>query len=141
MAAIYAWFGAAVEYITTTLYPVEAIDSVALNASIKTGSMSLVPGEEFDVGHDIVSGSYIQLRWFYTDGPYIDEFEVSHNVTSGSYIQLRWFYVDGPYDEAFDVSHDLESSSYTLLLIEADSPDESLQLSCVINASCSMTGV
>jgi hypothetical protein len=140
MAAIYQWFDTTI-YVTTTLYPVEAFDGIDISVTIDSGSMTALPGEGIDVAHDLISGTYTQLRWFYTDGPYTDGLDVTHDLVAGTYTQLRWFYTDGPYNEGIDVTHDLVAGSYDQVLIEADSPDEGLDLSIAIETSSSMTGV
>jgi hypothetical protein len=114
MAAIYHFWDPGVEVLlTTTLYPVDVDDSIALEITFTGGTMIPIPqtaaSGTFGVGDD---GTLQQLRWFYTDGPYF-------NDASGTF---------GPGDDGV-----LRS-----LLIIGDTPDEEQQITVRINDTCTM---
>jgi len=116
MAAIYMWPpkpGTTI-LLTTHLYQVFAAEKLTFSTSLSGGVMGPLPGEPVQGSALMQSGYYEQHRWFYEDGPYDDEVQGSALMMSGYY----------------------ESK-----LVEADSPDEMLQLTCVINDTCSMTGI
>jgi len=139
MAAIYMWPVDNQIILTTTLYPVEVVESIQLGAVIKDGSMWEIPFDEVATTHDLLSGSYTQLRWWYSDGPYQDDVSTTHDLLSGTYVQLRWWYTDGPYDDEVATTHDLISASHIRGLVIGDTPDEELQLGAAIYpAGCSM---
>ena len=70
-----------------------------------------------------------------------DEVQGEALLIGGWYAQTRWFYEDGPYDDEVQGEALLTGGYYVSKLVEADSPDEMLQLNCVINDTCSMTGI
>ena len=111
MAAIYTPPWPMAEMFTTTLYPVVAVDSLGMNITVNNGAMILIPVSDIDNTFDALNGTLIQLRWFYFDGPY-----------------------DGDIDNTFD------ALDGTLInkLVEADSPDEKLQLALRIEATSTM---
>lgn len=141
MAAIYQWYTGHEIVVTTTPYPVEVVESLVFGITLSTGHMDLLPftdvGANLGVGPD---GSLTQIRWFYTDGPYNDEVTAEFGIgPDGTLIQLRWFYEDGPYDD--EVVANFEAMGGTLIeipIVEADTPDESLQLGITINDTSTM---
>lgn len=137
MAAIYMWPVEDQIILTTTLYPVEVVEGLQFGISLDSGRMEPIPMDYLEYTQDIIGGSYIQKRWFYTDGPYIESLEYTQDIIGGSYIQKRWFYVDGPYEESVEYTQDVIGGTYIRKKIEADSTDESLQLSVTIG-TCSM---
>jgi hypothetical protein len=139
MAAIYMWPIDNQVILTTTLYPVEVVDSLQLSASISTGWMALIPIDylEHTIGNVVIT--YVQERWFYSDGPYTDYLEHTIDDLVFTYVQERWFYVDGPYTDYLEHTLDNLEFTYIRKRIEVDTPDELLQLSCSINANCTMT--
>jgi len=138
MAAIYIPPWPLAEIYTTTLYPVEVVDSLGVSVVFESGAMAILPASEVATGLGLENGSYTQLRWFYTDGPYDSDVATSISLHDGSYTQLRWFYEDGPYDSEVGTSIALISGSLINKMVHADTPDEELQLSAVILTSCSM---
>lgn len=141
MAAIYGWYGSNVLLLTTTLYPVDVDDSMELSITINIGSMTLIPLDNLETSHEVMDGLYVQERWFYSDGPYEDSLETSQIVMDGTYVQERWFYSDGPYDDSIDTSHEVMNGSYVNKRVEADTPDEELQLAISIDSSCTMEAI
>jgi len=138
MAAIYTWYDDGIVYLTTTLYPVEVLEAMELNISITVGSMYLVPTDEIAFINDMDSTIYTQVRWFYEDGPYADEIAFINDMDSTSYVQTRWFYEDGPYTDEIGFTDDMFEIIVLLKGVLADTPDEELQLSIAIDATCSM---
>ena len=141
MAAIYSWFKGKQILLTTTLYPIDVTEYMQLGVAFFTGTIEEIPNDDwkatFETNGD---GTLVQLRWFYTDGPYDDEWQASFETNGdGTLVQLRWFYSDGPYDDEWKATFET-SNDGTLVnkLVEADSPDESLQLGCVILNTCTM---
>jgi hypothetical protein len=128
-------------FMSSKLYPVDVVDGMVFGISLTAGAMSRLPFESLEASAILVSGYHYQARWFYTDGPYDDSIEASADMVSGYWYQARWFYVDGPYDDSIEASADLVSGYYDNKLVEADTPDSLLLLSCHINSSCSMTGI
>jgi hypothetical protein len=99
-------------YLTTWIYPVYAFDNMNLSAGFSGGSMEFIPTSYATVNYGAIDGSYTQLRWFISDGPYdSNDAAVDYGATDGTYINK---------------------------LVRAESPDEELQLNCVINDTCSM---
>jgi hypothetical protein len=96
MAAIYKppWPKGIV--LTTTLYPIEVVDSATFTSAFHSGYMIPVPSDYMAYSITLQSGSYTQLRWYLEDGPYDDYMEWSIALEGGTYTQLRWYYADGP---------------------------------------------
>ena len=139
MAAIYMWPLEFKLVLTTTPYPVDVTDAIVLGIAIDGGAMELPPYEEIEGSVDLVNGYWYQARWFYTDGPYDDSCEADVDLPGGYWYQARWFYTDGPYDDACEASVDLPSGYWLNKLVLVDTPDELLQLSCVVDTTSSMT--
>ena len=137
MAAIYMWFKDRI-ILTTTLYPIEVADSLCFNITATGGVMELLPESEDTVNYTAIDGSYTQVRWFYSDGPYDSDDTLDYTAIDGTYIQTRWFFSDGPYDSDDTVSFTALDGTLINKLVTVDTPDESLQLDCVINNTCSM---
>lgn len=132
MAAIYMW---PIEYkllLTTTLYPVEVQESISFSAGTAVSYMKEIQQDYYTQGNfSVQNGSYTQLRWFYYDGPYDDAYtQGNFAVLDGSYTQLRWFLTDGPYDDAYTQGNfSVQDGTLINKLVEADSPDEEIQMS------------
>jgi hypothetical protein len=146
MAAIYCPPWPKDVEVTTTLYPIVVVDYMQVAASFNAGWMAQIPHDEIEASHDVQSASYIQARWWYTDGPYDDYTEASHDIQAGSYIQTRWWYLDGPYDDYTEATHDIQSGSYIRLIVRAKTgstgkPYERLQMVATINDTCTMDAV
>lgn len=138
MAAIYMWFEEEVQVFTTTLYPVEVIDSLQLSADLYGGSLSLIPAEAHQNSGNLVSMS-LPIILISTNGP--DEQHQNSGDLVSVTLPIILLSTDGP-DEAHDNSGDLVSVSMPLKLVIVDTPDEKLQFTCDINpSSCSMTPV
>lgn len=138
MAAIYTPPWPLAEMFTTTLYPVDMTDAVGITIAVQGGALSLLPQSDIETSHGMEDGTYIQERWFYQDGPYDSDIEATHGMEDGTYTQLRWFYQDGPYDSDFECSYGLMDGTLINKLVEADTPDEELQLAIRIEASSTM---
>jgi len=141
MAAIYMWPVDDQILLTTTLYPVEVVDSLQLSVAISAGGMFEIASSEIEATFGVEDGTYIQLRWFYSDGPYDSDIEATFGTEDGTYIQLRWFYTDGPYDSDIEATFGMEDGTLVNKLVTADTPDEALQLSLAINNTCTMDAV
>lgn len=135
MAAIYMWPVDEQILLTTTLYPVEAIEGMSLQATPTSSGMYAVLYDKAAATHDTIEGSYTQIRWFYNDGPYLDYLESTHQTIEGTYVQIRWFYEDGPYPDQLSATHETVDATHGLKLVTADSPDEKVQLTCTPNTS------
>jgi hypothetical protein len=139
MAAIYMWFEPGEQVVlTTTLYPVDVDDSLAIEISMLGGTMNLLPHSEFSSDFEAQDGTYEQLRWFFFDGPYDSYFSSDFEVQDGTYEQLRWFFFDGPYDSYFSSDFEAQDGLLRNLLIWGDTPDEELQMAIVISATSTM---
>jgi len=141
MAAIYMWPVDDQILLTTTLYPVEVVDSLQVGLTFSGGFLDLIPGSDFQSTQLMQDGTYIQVRWFYEDGPYDSDLASTQGMEDGTYIQVRWFYEDGPYDSDLQSTQTLLDGTYVSKLIEADTPDEELQLALTINDTCSMDAI
>ena len=141
MAAIYMWREGKSVIITTTPYPVVAKDSIEVTIELKGGFLSPIPGSALESTQLMQAGTYTQVRWFYEDGPYDSDLESTQVMLDGTYVQVRWFYEDGPYDSDLEATQTLLNGTLVNKLVEADSPDEELQLSLTINTNCSMDAV
>jgi hypothetical protein len=139
MAAIYMWPVDDQTILTTTLYPVEVVEAMVFGASAAGGSMGIVPEDHLAITEEMqTTPSYIQVRWFYEDGPYEDHIGLAESMGVGSYIQVRWFYEDGPYSDALAITGDLQYITVTFKGVQTDTPDETLQLSTTISSGCTM---
>jgi hypothetical protein len=140
MAAIYMWRVDEQTLLTTTLYPVEALDGVMMSTSFANGSMTTIPFESATIAAGELIGSYTQTRWFYTKDFGLEEATIAAGELIGTYTQTRWFYThDTGIDETTIAAGNL-TGSYSLTRIFADSPDEGLEFSTAIEPSgCSMT--
>jgi hypothetical protein len=141
MAAIYSWPEENVVILTTTLYPVEVMESISFSARAGAGLMQEIQTDYFTHTHNVQDGSYTQLRWFYTDGPYDDYFTHGNDVQNGSYTQLRWFLVDGPYYDYFTHSNSVQNGTLINKLVEADSPDEEIAMNAYASTASTMDAI
>ena len=124
--------------VTTTLYPVDMVDSVAFDISLTAGSLALLPLSDFQSTFGMENGTYTQLRWFISDGIYDSDMQATFGMEDGSYTQLRWFLTDGPYDSDLQATFGMLDGTIINKLVIVDTPDELLQLNLVINVTCSM---
>jgi hypothetical protein len=139
MAAIYMWPIDDGVVVTTTLYPVEAQDSLAYSMDIQAGAMELIPSLNVTGGADLGNGSYEQLRWYFDHTFPPDNVTGAADLGDGTYIQLRWYYEDTFDPDNVTGAADLgPGGGYLRLKIEADSEDELLQLAADVSNSCSM---
>ena len=138
MAAIYQWLGRTYQLLTTTLYPIEAVESLSFDGDITYGSMSPVQSEAYATDGDVISATLIQLLLEY--GPDTEEYATDGDVISATLIQLLLEY--GPDAEAYRTDGDVISATLELKLVEVDTPDEELQFDGDIKPSgCSMTPI
>ena len=129
MAAIYQWFETDIQYLTTTLYPVEAIDGMSLSLEPIEGSMRLVPDEHLKMSASFISGDLVQV--YQVTGPYDEQLEMSATFISGDLVQV--YLSTGPYDEQLEMSATFISGDLQRGLIYATMPDDGLGfiLECV----------
>jgi len=138
MAAIYMWFEAGIEFLTTTLYPIEMIDELQLNFNITDSSMSPIPQDSLNLSYGMNGVILNQILIAY--GPNLDELDISAGLVSVLLNQILLSY--GPNQDELDISYDLVNVQLVSLLVTADTPDEKLQLDFNISSSgCSMTPV
>ena len=141
------WYDLPPTFYTTTLYPVVIVEPLQLGIALDSGSMSAIPEASFQSTMSVQNGTYTQLRWFYTDGPYDGYFQSSMDVLNGTYTQIRWFFTDGPYDGYFQSTMTVGNGTYISHLVEiltghADNePWEELQLNIAVNDTCTMDPV
>ena len=138
MAAIYMWPEDKYLLLTTTLYPIDVTDVLVFGVSVTEGALDLLPNSDFKSTFGLEDSTLIQLRWFYTDGPYDSDFLSTFDLQDGTLIQLRWFLTDGPYDSYFLSTFDLQDGSLINKLVAVDTPDEKIQLALKIEASSTM---
>lgn len=140
MAAIYVPAQVRTVVMTTTLYPVEADESVVFGIKVAAASMDLlaVSGPS-TVVIGMLGGTLIQERWFIEDGPYDSgPSTIELGMLGGTLIQERWFITDGPYDSGpSTIALGMLGGTLINKLVIVDSPDELLQLNARIS-SCSM---
>ena len=141
MAAIYTPMWPIDIEVTTTLYPVDVTDAMDISVDVAESSMGLIPSDELLNTFRMGDSTYIQKRWFYEAGPFDDYIENTFGMEDGTYIQKRWFLVDGPYDDYIENTFGMEDGSLINKLVEVDSPDEELQLSCVTNSASTMSAI
>lgn len=141
MAAIYQPKRWENYWLTTTPYPVDVAEGLVIGCSPAGGTLTLVPFDNVETTFAVQGMNYTQTRWFYTDGPYDDEVETTFSVEEMLYYQTRWFYTDGPYDDEVETTFAVIDFSYIGKLVEADTPDESIQMSIAIMNTCSMDAV
>lgn len=140
MAAIWMWRGISQEVWTTTLYPIDTLESLSVSVSPFGGKLEPIAYEAISASSDLISGSYTQKRWFYSDGPYLEYLKAAPSVISGSYVQKRWFYSDF-YEESIEHTMEVISGTYVRLKIIATSPDEKLQMNVVLGNDCTMDAI
>jgi hypothetical protein len=141
MAAIYMWSGNSEIVLTTTLYPVDVSESVLVSGAVSHGYLIPVASDSLETTASVIDMTYIQTRWFFEDGPYDDSLETTYDVLDMTYIQTRWFFEDGPYDDLFETSYTVLDMTYIRIKVEADTPDEGIQLGIEIMDTCSMEAV
>ena len=157
------WRGINQIVLTTTLYPVDVAESLAFACSFKQGTMAAIPEDFFQTAdYSMLNGTYVQQRWYYTDGIYNDpaysdtddDFYTDFSMLNGTHVQLRWYYLDGIYgdpgggdpaydtDDEFYTDFSMLNGTYIQLKIVVDSPDEELQFAITITPSgCSMGSI
>ena len=114
MAAIYMWPVDDQILLTTTLYPVDAVEKLEISCAPLSGWLAPIPSESLETAHSVIDMSYVQARWYLEDGPYEDELETAHTVLDMTYVRKK---------------------------VEADSPDEGLQLAITIETTCTMDAI
>jgi hypothetical protein len=141
MAAIYMWPEDKQIILTTTLYPVDVTDSLAIEITFTGGSMSPLPESDAAFVLGLQGGILQQEIWYFSDGPYDSDAAFSLGLVGGILQQEIWFFSDGPYDS--DAKFRIGMGESGLLigkLVSIDTPDEKLQLACTIDP-CSMMEV
>ena len=123
---------------SSKLYPVEAIDYLQLGITFSGGFLELIPNSNLQQTYALMDSVYVQVRWFYSDGPYDSDLQQTYTLEDSTYIQVRWFYTDGPYDSDLQQTYALLDGTYESKLVEADTPDEELQMALAINNTCTM---
>jgi hypothetical protein len=123
---------------TSWTYPIDAQDSMQMTTAPDSGTLDLLPHSELQSTETLEDGAYTQVRWFFSDGPYDSDLQSTQTLEDGTYVQVRWFFEDGPYDSDLQSTQTLLDGTYESKLIEADSPDEKLQMAIVINATSTM---
>jgi len=118
MAAIFMWRQIEEAVLTTTLYPIEVNDAMAVSITVSASSMDLVPLDNIQATYAMVDGTYTQLRWFLTDGPYDEDIQATYAMIDGTYTQLRAFLTDGPYDEDIQATYAMIDGTLTNKLVE-----------------------
>jgi len=141
MAAIYMWPVDDQILLTTTLYPVDAVEKLEISCAPLSGWLAPIPSESLETAHSVIDMSYVQARWYLEDGPYEDELETAHTVLDMTYVQTRWYLEDGPYDDELESAHTVLDMTYVRKKVEADSPDEGLQLAITIETTCTMDAI
>lgn len=137
MAAIYMWRQGEVLVITTTPYPIDYTESLEISVSPVSGDLFAIPQDYFDTGIALVSGELNLIRF----DQFVDEegFDTGLALVSGQLNIIR-FDVFAE-EEAFDTGISLISGTLIGKVVEGDTPDESLEVSCTIESDCSMTAV
>jgi len=139
MAAIYMWFSDEETIVlTTTLYPVDVSDGLVFSATVSGGQMGEIWGDFNTAAIGPVSASYIQKRWYLFDDAGEDFNTAAIGPVSASYIQKRWYLFDDAGEDFNTAAIGPVSGSNRYLLVEGDTPDESLQISITINDTCTM---
>jgi len=138
MAAIYMWFENEEMILTTTLYPVELIDSLSLSCRLTYGELKPIPVETYEMSGTLLSITLPQILFSY--GPDDEQYQMSGTLLG---ITLPVILIIHPEDEEeYTMSGTLMSITLPLKLVTVYAPVEKLQLNCDINpAYCSMTGV
>lgn len=130
-------------YITlsTTLYPVDYAENLEVGCGPLSGWVAPIPSDEVANTHTVLGMTYVQARWYLEDGPYLDEVENTHTVLGMTYVQTRWYLEDGPYDDEMENTHTVLDMTYTKRKVKADTPDEMLEITGTIRATCTMDAV
>ena len=125
--------------ITTTLYPIEAIEQLQLAADINDDcALSSIPLEQHQTSSDLLAVRMPQILISY--GPDDEQHEISSDVLAIRMPLILLSY--GPDDEQHQNSADLLAIRMPLKLVTVDTPDEKLQLALDVTPSdCSLTPV
>lgn len=139
MAAIYQWFPTGqLMFLTTTPYPIEALDSFDFSVTLDLGGMYLIPNEGFDSTMTMMSMDLRQI--LKTTGPYYEAFDSTMTMMSMDLKQI--LKTTGPYYEAFDSTMTFLSMDLVAKLVTIDTPDEGMAVSITLSTSdCSMTPI
>jgi hypothetical protein len=124
--------------VTTTLYPVEASESMYSSADLIGGAIYPVLLDGMDFTASLTGG--VLFEALLSAGPYDDGMDFTASLNSGL---LETLLLDtGPYDDGMDFTSSLTSGLLETLLVTVYSPDELLYSSCeLIPAACSMTPI
>jgi hypothetical protein len=126
--------------LTTTIYPVEAIDGMQLGAATVSGEMRAVESNEIDMSYAALAGS--ELRLGLIDGPTPeDAVDMSYLMFGGVLAGSLETY--GPFEDAIDASYSVASGSYIrAALVSALTEDHAMEMGIsLVDAECSMTAV
>lgn len=132
MAAIYQWFvGDEVVY-TTTLYPIDVTDGLQLYAATNPyGNLSIFPVDYTTTDANI---SDVYLDVVLLSGDTGEDYTTTDSSIPNIYIDLLL--------QSGDTGEDYSTTDSSMidiyideLLVTCDTPDESLQLSCTVNAA------
>ena len=132
MAAIYQWFGnQAAIIVTTTLYPLDAADNLAITgAPVDEGWLTGLPEETGYHGISVLWGSLSIVRFDAPEqGPESGYFGIENTLTATLDIIRFDAPEQGPESGYFGIEVP-PSATLIGLVIDADSPDEELEITC-----------
>lgn len=138
MAAIYCppWPGDIV--VTTTIYPVDYFDGVTMGCSPSTGWMAAITSDNIAADQSIISMTYVQERWYLDGGEYTDNIAADQAIIGMTYVQERWYLTDGPYSDSIAADQAIIGMTKENKLVEADTPDELIEINATIMNTCTM---
>lgn len=141
MAAIYQWSESDVQELTTTLYPLEAVEELVFTADLDAAFMVTVPGDAADIhSAEVISVSKLSIL---LDLP-LEEDSIDIHATTVVSVSKLQILIDLPLQEdAMDIyTTSVIDVTKAMVLVTAYSPDHGLVFTADVDtANCSMTPV
>lgn len=124
MAAIYQWFVSYEQVFTTTLYPIEVVDSLEISAELTGGFVQDILQDHLDSVQDINDAEMTQIL-------------ISESVADTMYslqdifdAEMQTILLDTSVDDSLDSIQSFSDAEMEAILIRALTPDDELQISC-----------
>lgn len=138
MAAIYMWFDDEQMVLTTTLYPIEAVDAQTMSADVSLGLLYNIDEDDIKNSGEFLGGLMPVILITY--GPDEEDIKNAGDLTSITMPVILISY--GPDEEDIKNAGDLMGISMPLKLVDVFAPDQMMRNVCDVNPSaCSMTTI
>ena len=141
MAAIYCPPWPKNIVVTTTIYPVDYADGVAIGCGPSTGWMAPIATDQLATDQAIIGMTYIQERWYLPTIERTDDIATGQAIISMTYVQQRWYLPTIEETDNLSTSQVIIGMTKIYKLVEADTPDEMIGMNATIMNTCTMDAI